>query len=1282
MMDFEIKDKQNEDIIFNKLSNSIKQPNSLLHKKAFALIKGLKDQIGLFDSTGIKGIKSYTKNLIELLNILYKKLVNMKNYANFEDYEEDLKNGEALIFSLAVCIKQLPFQLLRNTKILEQLIQIIDNFNSLNKKRADIKKYSIIILEKLLLSRNAQELENDNDLVVKFYLEKLLFFIEESYHSEDLKKSLIKSISKIIREKQITNLIKLTILHPIKNFFVMKIRGMCIGKDNEGSMVTINKMIVGVSDKNQNVKKTSTTGEGEVILNFLSSLLQFFPFDMVNDLILELIQLIEITENKHLLLSSLLCFEMAFNTKNFALETSDKVIKILLNKELLLSQYDEGIKNFKDINFNTSLTISFIKSLTQVILNLGKSNIFIATKYLISVISLLSEFISGEDLLKNTVFNCLQNIMNTLLALKNLDILFRIKENNTNNLINTDDINIDDLTLDNNNTVDSFSIIEKIGDTFVYLTTDRFEDIKPGFNLLFTFIEKISVKQELTVIIENILSRLSERDNLIKTQTFKVFIGKLFNILPSSMILRTLPIGVLDFDICSDDFTETSKVWIISFIDKFLKNENIQTLKDFYENFYIIIEDLEKVIKKLKLSNIKNNEQMIIENEDDNRFMNLDIEEENDEEDERFQINIDESSHVKNTKIKRYELILQQIWNLLTKYIGYVQNYDVYVKELLIKFTNVISSYNTNDSSIFVYNIKAAVFKTISKIINNSFKNNDMKTLELVKKEGKIFFSKSINLILTQKLIPSEIKESFNLIQSFCKILSEKFLCKIIGEMIEKFDKTYQIKFILNDSVSNISNKAKLNESLNITLNEIPLNNKNNQNNKIVNQTNNKKSTDKEINQLCLRLEIISYILQSIKNFENDTNNTNLFELLNAFFEKFFFNQKISNNSRMVKRLIDMFLLILEKISNPYQILEILNKFLNECKGLEILSAKQKAKVFDFILTIITKNFNNDINNNFDIPACISQLHILVEIVSLTKDQNRKVRNLAYEMIGRITNLMTNSNLFSEWIKMILAILASNSHFLKSASINALARIFWEGRDLTTLNLNENFFSNLLLETSDIVLLLIKENNKEITKSIFLFIRVCLYFNQKNSDLCSKILTVVFQDTTEEVKKEFKVKIRNLLKNLILKSSYEDIKKLLPKEYETLLNYVNKHIAKKIKNLTKEEDSVYNTNMDDSVMMDNEENLLDEEEEYIIKEFNKVEKRKSNEERILEKLEKWNIEEDDPELIKKRNETEDKKEEKLDNIEQLFKTDKVELDNFFYVNPYAKEKLHSKKKKK
>ena len=279
---------------------------------------------------------------------------------------------------------------------------------------------------------------------------------------------------------------------------------------------------------------------------------------------------------------------------------------------------------------------------------------------------------------------------------------------------------------------------------------------------------------------------------------------------------------------------------------------------------------------------------------------------------------------------------------------------------------------------------------------------------------------------------------------------------------------------------------------------------------------------------------------------------------------------------------------------------------------------------------------------------------------------------------------MKDSGLFNEWIKMILAILASASSFLKSAAINTLARVFWQLRNYLAESASDAYehLKNLLLDTADVVLLLTRENNKELTRSIFLFIRVLIYLTKNlsvgNFNLntlanlnvnvsqvtISKIIYAIFTDSNEDIRKEFKVKIRNLLKNLIIQFSIEEIKKIIPKEYEALVVYVNKHVVKKIKNMSSEEETVYGGNLDHSVMMDNEENLVDEEEEYIAKEFKKIEKRRNDDEKLLGNLEKFNLEEDDPELVKQRNEKETRGEDKLDKIDQLFKKDNVSLSLF------------------
>ena len=64
-------------------------------------------------------------------------------------------------------------------------------------------------------------------------------------------------------------------------------------------------------------------------------------------------------------------------------------------------------------------------------------------------------------------------------------------------------------------------------------------------------------------------------------------------------------------------------------------------------------------------------------------------------------------------------------------------------------------------------------------------------------------------------------------------------------------------------------------------------------------------------------------------------------------------------------------------------------------------------------------------------------------------------------------------------------------------------------------------------------------------------------------------------------------------------------------KHHSLIHYVNKHLVKKIKDITSEEAKMHgyaNAVLDNSVMLDNDENLIDEEEECINKEFKKIDK--------------------------------------------------------------------------
>ena len=190
----------------------------------------------------------------------------------------------------------------------------------------------------------------------------------------------------------------------------------------------------------------------------------------------------------------------------------------------------------------------------------------------------------------------------------------------------------------------------------------------------------------------------------------------------------------------------------------------------------------------------------------------------------------------------------------------------------------------------------------------------------------------------------------------------------------------------------------------------------------------------------------------------------------------------------------------------------------------------------------------------------------------------------------------------------------------------------------------------------------------------------------------NKVIYSTLTKMVESYQKEFKVKIRNMFKNLIINFGYEKVKQATEEKHHSLISYINKHIVKKAKEISAEEELMhgYNPNdLDDTVMMDNEENLIDEEEEYIKKEFKKLEKKiEDKDKKIIKNIENLTIYDDDVderrrkelELAKKEEEKDKAKDERADKIEELFVKDNVELNNFFYVNPYAQQDKAQKEK--
>ena len=1253
----ELESDKEKDFIFSKLLHSLQKSNNTLHKKSIILVKSIHSSFSKEQLEGIDGVKLYTKSIVDLC-------INLINKNDFS--EDDLLNYESLIFVLAICIKHLNNDSLKTKSFLNR-IEMIIKFSLNFRKNYHIMKYSNIIIEKIILSRSKEELNNPNDEIVKFYKECLFIILSSTNKNKDLQNDLIKSICKVIQRKK--DDIKYSILKDIIDYFKNKINQMIDFKDSytneyddEENEKEDNKILeIPISN---NLINTISIPESENILKFFSAITQFLPFDLLNDSMFSLYNLIEKCQVKSILTNAFLCIDIVFATQKFNQETNEQMILLLLNKDILSlikSDYSNFENNQKEnsklnklLKINDNLIVAYMKCLTSVLLSYNLLNQNKALQFFIAILTIFSELLTDiNDFVKGTSFNLLQNLFDKILNRQNVNNLFN--DNNKKNL----EFDINTMTLDNKKeNINGDFLLEKIAKILLYLISERFEDKRMGYNLLLTFIEKINTCDRkikfthINKINEQILLTLSEKDN--KDELLKIFIGKSFNYIPLLSILKYYPLDPLNFDMENNEYTNESNIWLISYMNKFLK-DNVQTISDFYHCFKNIIFEIFQMIIKLKNSPYgqKKNNNDNNTNNNNNEMI----------EDEIFEVNESESKHLRELKIKRLQLILTQIYSLLGKFYKYSNEYAKISEEILQNFEQYIN----DPSSCPFNNSKEICFKFLSKAIDECKNKNDSEALNVIKNKGGFFFQKILNLLLNGKLSKSESQLGFNVISKYCTIIENESLFKIIIQMIQKFDETVNTN-ILTEKVNN-EKKSNM---------EIDTGNK---------KKESEKKREKEINKLAMRLEITNYLLKYlnivIQDSSKNNNNNSQIEMINIlfkFFEQYFFKFSQSHNSNeqfISKKIFELFLTILSKINDIDFAYQIFNNFSNK-KGLELISTKQKGKLFEYIIEKIILKFEPLSNIKFE--DVIFNEELLLNIISLTKNMNKKIRNISYDIIGKLTELFTKKKLFENWVKVILSTLNSNDNAIKSSSINALSRIFWEDRN--ELNIIGNIIS-----ISNYLFPLFKSDNKEIIKSLFLFIRVLLFIlknsedkNKINNDnIIKTIITSICSEMKEQNQKEFKVKIRNLFKNLIINYSYEKIKEFTPENFLGFIQYVNKHSVKKINEINKEEEELhgYNKNeLDDSVMLDNENNLIDEEEDYIKKEFKKMNKiEKDKEARIIDKIENWDIADDDIEEVRKKeletSNKKNKKEETLDKIEQIFVKDNIQLNNFFYINPFV-----------
>ena len=127
-------------------------------------------------SLGKKGLPEIVLSILKALGSCYPATAPLASLlSDFQNQKqsqliEDTLNFEALIFTLAICIKQLSSSILHNTQLIQRIINIVNfGLGIVKSKKIFFRvnnycyKYILNIIETFLLSRSKEELSNDKD---------------------------------------------------------------------------------------------------------------------------------------------------------------------------------------------------------------------------------------------------------------------------------------------------------------------------------------------------------------------------------------------------------------------------------------------------------------------------------------------------------------------------------------------------------------------------------------------------------------------------------------------------------------------------------------------------------------------------------------------------------------------------------------------------------------------------------------------------------------------------------------------------------------------------------------------------------------------------------------------------------------------------------------------------------------------------------------------------------------------------------------------------------------
>lgn len=242
-------------------------------------------------------------------------------------------------------------------------------------------------------------------------------------------------------------------------------------------------------------------------------------------------------------------------------------------------------------------------------------------------------------------------------------------------------------------------------------------------------------------------------------------------------------------------------------------------------------------------------------------------------------------------------------------------------------------------------------------------------------------------------------------------------------------------------------------------------------------------------------------------------------------------------------------------------IVECLSKSAVTCKAAALKTRLQSIK-----------QLLHKVPSLLDQPEILSVLpQFLGEVILALKDQSRKTRDAAYDLLVSLGHRMmetkvdssvlsadsqnTTHPLMSEYVCMLLGGLAGTSPHMQSAAILALARIVYEFR----FQLPQETLTGIL----STIVPLFKKKSREVIKSVLGFTKVSLL--ALNPESLTPFLDDLMQGLVlwaNDGKNKFKQKVRVILELLLRKFGYDVLISKVPSSFTKWVSHIKKEKAR------------------------------------------------------------------------------------------------------------------------